>query len=1226
MGLRMDFTRNSPPGAPRSRRPRFVAAVFAAVAAGAAAGSAPLADEASTRMSRGVALLEQFRFSDAAREFERVVELRPEVAAARINLGIAWFNERDFAAARASFQRALELDPGSLHARYNLGLIDKLEGNTEEALEAFRVVAAGDPDDSMTLYYLGAAHAALGRLEEAEAALRQAIALTPDHESAHFSLGNVLLRAGRREEGRAQLAHFQELKGAAAGGVSAGLQYTELGPYAEAVEEAPAPLYAAPPGGAPQPENPAEFRTATAAWGLELPPLPHPPLSPTAIQAGEYSEAWAADHLLPGLGSGVAFRDLDGDTRPELVFVRGGAVWVFGNSDGAFERWPEALDVGSHAVSTTIGDLDLDGDPDIYVAAAGRNAVLWNEPDPDGDSVRFVRARDTGAEDDGVSVGATLADFDHDGDLDIYVANFAPARLDAPAGREVRVPEDVPGAPNGLYRNNGDGSFTDVAEATRTSGGARRSLGSLFADWDDDRDVDFLVVNEGSPVQVFSNDRVGTFTETAALWGVETAPRMRGAASADYDRDGTEDLLLTAEGSALNLLLSAPVPGAFVADTRSPDLLAAGVPGPRYGAAFLDHDLDMDLDLLLAVNGPGAPLALYENTPAGFAAAAFFPAELEPGEEARAVALADVDGDGDLDVLAGTTRGRLLGFENGQTGGEWMAVLPRGLRSNLDGVGTKIEVRVGGVSQRRQVRSTSGYLAQSDLPVHFGLGDASSADYVRFLWPGGVKQIELEVPAAAVARVEELNRKGTSCPVLYAWDGERIRFSTDFLGGSALGNLLAPGIYNTPDTTELVKMETFAPVPRNGAFEFRFVNQLEEVIFYDRAALWIADHPAGVDVFPTERLLPGPPYPPPGLVAVRNRQTPRRAFSAGPGGREREVTAALAEVDRSYVDDFELLPFKGYAETHALTLEFDGVRPDARHVLLLYGWVDYADSSSNLAASQSGVAAAPPVLEIGGPDGFRRAVDRMGFPAGLPKTMVVPLDEIPLPAATAFRITTNMRIYWDRIELAEVAEDAGITVSKLDPADADLRFAGYPEPHRPEGSPPTEYVYERRRPTDVWGAHEGDYTRFGDVRPLLAAVDDRYVITRHGDEIALRFDAEALPPLPEQSRRSFFVFADGFGKDMDLNSARPHTVGPLPFHAMPGYPYPESAGPDPGGDGWGARWNTRRIGPEGRHGFLDGGPGPEPTGAPADREDPASIGEEGPGARRDAGRGRSGEG
>ena len=1151
-------------------------------------------------MSRGVALLEQFRFSDAAAEFEHVVTLRPGSAAGHVNLGIAWFNERDFAAARASFGRARDLEPEGLHALYNLGLIEKLEGNTEAALTAFQRVAAADPDDSMTQYYLGAAYAALGRLEEAETALRAAIQLQPDHESAHFSLGNVLVRAGRREEGRAQLMRFQELKNSfSGGGVSAGLQYTELGPYAEAVEEPGAPLHGS--QDEPVAAGEARFSESTGAWNLGLPPLEPAAEAPETLRAAEYSADWVATHLLPRLGSGVAIRDLDADGRPEILVVRDGGVSLFRNTGDGFEPWEGAgIEVGG-AVSLTVGDVDLDGDPDIYVAGSGPNTLLLNKSGEAGP--RFVPAAASGAEGEDVSVGATFADFDHDGDLDIQVSNYAPASLSGREGAEelLRVPDDLPGAPNRLYRNNGDGSFTDVAAETRTDGGARRSLFSLFADWDDDRDVDFLVVNDGSPVQVFSNDRVGTFTESSEAWGVETASRMRGAAAADYDRDGFFDLLLSAEGNALNMMLRGSGPGGFSPDIGSPFLLRAGVPGARYGLSFLDADHDMDLDLLMVSAGTGASVSYYQNTPAGFTRAGALTLGLDPGEEARALATGDLDGDGDLDAVIGTTRGRVFSFRNDQAGaGNWLAVRPQGLRSNLDGVGTKIELRVGGVSQRRQVQTTSGYLSQNDLPVHFGLGAATAADYVRFLWPGGVKQVELAVPAQAVASVEELNRKGTSCPILYAWDGERIRFVTDFLGGSALGNLLAPGMFNVPDTAELVKMEAFPLVPRNGFYEMRWVNQLEEVLFYDRAELWVADHPEDVDVFPNERLMPGPPYPRPGLIAVTNRRPASRAVSSLQSGGERDVTAALASVDRQYVDDFALLPFKGYAEPHALTLSFDGVRAGDPHVLLLHGWVDYADSSSNLAASQAGVQARPPVLEIAGAGGFRTAVERMGFPAGLPKTMVVPLDGVPIGNGRPLRIQTNMRIYWDRIELAEVA-DTPLREWKLDAATAELRFGGYPEPHRPLGHPPTEYRYQTRTVRDIWGAHEGDYTRYGDVSPLLDAIDDRYVITRHGDELRLLFDAEQLPPPASGVRRTLFVLADGFGKDMDLNSARPHTIGPLPFHGMPGYPYPEDEYPDSGELArWRAEYNNRHIGPEGRDGFLeDGEPPAETTGVPA---------------------------
>jgi hypothetical protein len=179
----------------------------------------------------------------------------------------------------------------------------------------------------------------------------------------------------------------------------------------------------------------------------------------------------------------------------------------------------------------------------------------------------------------------------------------------------------------------------------------------------------------------------------------------------------------------------------------------------------------------------------------------------------------------------------------------------------------------------------------------------------------------------------------------------------------------------------------------------------------------------------------------------------------------------------------------------------------------------------------------------------------MGFPAGLPKTVTVDLTGKFLSPDRHVRIATNMRIYWDRIRL-DTSEQSPVKVTRLDPVSADLHFRGYPAYYSPDGNPPRIYDYSRIQPTGQWKTHAGAYTRFGDVRELLVARDDKYVITRHGDEISLAFDALRLPVLPQGWARDYLLYADGFGKDMDINSLFADTVGPLPFHAMSRYPYP----------------------------------------------------------------------
>ena len=1133
-------------------------------------------DEARRQANRGVALLEQFRFTEAAAAFEEVVRAAPDSAAGYINLGISYFNERDFEKSRAALEKAKALAPESPYVHYNLGLIDKLQGNTEASVVAFEKVAALDPTDSMTLYYLGTLYANLGRLEEAEATLRRTIALSPNNESAHFSLGNVLIRQGRREEGQKELLLFRELKESfPAESASAGLQYTELGRYAEAVEESAEPLQ--PEAREVLREGAVGFVEATAESGLALPALEAPPALPSTVSASDYGLEFLRERVLPRLGTGLSFRDLDGDGDADLLFVREGAPVFFRNQGGKFERVSgSGLPETGRFIGVVVGDVDNDKDGDVYLSGSDGNALYLNDG-----SGKFASSPDETVRGGGVSVSATFADVDHDGDLDLYVSSYA--SVDPPPGIEVlKLPRDLPGAPNRLYRNNGNGTFTEIAKESGTDSGAARSLGSVFSDVDDDRDVDFVVVNDGSRSFLFSNDRVGTFTESALDIGLETGSRTRGVDSADFDRDGSFDFFFTAEGSQLNALFRGPGREGLRPDVVSPGLLAAGVPRGRYGAQFLDADNDGDLDLLVVTNEEDALVAYYENRPSGFERAGSLTAPV--AGEGRALAVADVDSDGDLDFVVGTDRGELALFRNdGGNARAWLAVRAQGLRSNLDGLGAKVEVRAGDASLRREVRSSSGYFSQSDLPLHFGLGDADTADYVRFLWPGGVKQIEMDVRGRTTASIEELNRKGTSCPILYAWDGERIRFVTDFLGGSAFGYLLAPGRYNTPDTEETVKMEAFPLAPRNGRYEVRFVNQLEEVLFYDKASLLVVDHPEDVEVYPNERLMPGPPFPASRLYPVEAARSPVSAVDH----RGVDVTRLIAEKDRLYPGEFRLLPFKGYAEEHSLTLDLGKLEPGAHYALLLYGWVDYADSSANLSASQAGVKLLPPYLEVAGEDGdFTTALPQMGFPAGLPKTMLVDLKGLVSPEKNRVRITTSMRLYWDRIQVAKVVSEARLVVKELEASSAELRRLGYPAPFNPDGRMPSLYTYDRILDSELWGAHEGSYTRYGDVKPLLDVADDRYVVTHHGDEVRLTFDEAGLEDLPPGFERTFLLVADGFGKDMDLSSAFSETVEPLPFHGMKSYPYPPGAYPDDAAlRRYREEFNTRRVGRDEAHRF-----------------------------------------
>lgn len=220
---------------------------------------------------------------------------------------------------------------------------------------------------------------------------------------------------------------------------------------------------------------------------------------------------------------------------------------------------------------------------------------------------------------------------------------------------------------------------------------------------------------------------------------------------------------------------------------------------------------------------------------------------------------------------------------------------------------------------------------------------------------------------------------------------------------------------------------------------------------------------------------------------------------------------------------------------------------------------------------------------------WQTAIPDMGIPAGTPRTIVVPLEwgngEMGKWGNLKVRLTTNMTVYWDEIRVGfatthipPTSTNPHLTTHHSPLTHADLHWLGYPRDVS-HHSPPF-YDYNRRAPTADWGTHSGAYTRFGDVRELLLQRDDKFVVMGPGEEVTLRFDAGRMPAPPRGWKRDFFLYTDGYGKDMDVNSAHPFTVEPLPFHAMTRYPFAdgERYPVDEERLEYLLRWNTRGIG------------------------------------------------
>jgi hypothetical protein len=484
----------------------------------------------------------------------------------------------------------------------------------------------------------------------------------------------------------------------------------------------------------------------------------------------------------------------------------------------------------------------------------------------------------------------------------------------------------------------------------------------------------------------------------------------------------------------------------------------------------------------------------------------------------------------------------------------------------------------------------------------FGLGSRAQPDAVRIIWVSGIVQTETDLGAAAepgrrtALAVNELDRKPSSCPYLYAWNGERFEFATDFLGGGELGYWVAPGVRSVPDPDEYVRIPGDRLVPRGSRYELRVTNELEEALFLDRVDLLAVTHPEGTEVYPDEGLGQAPR--PLALYVTHAPAPPRRATD----DRGRDVLAALSSLDRNYVDGLPPARIRGYADEHVLTLDLGAdapVRSDTggggRFLLLLTGWTDYAFSSDNVAASQGGLELRPPALQVRDHDGaWRTVVDDIGVPVGRPQTVVVDLTGRFLSSSREVRIVTTMRIYWDQVladrdgerivpDLASLgrlplALGRGLALRRLDLLDATLSWRGFSAESRPDGRDPLGYDYARVSQVTPWKVMPGRYTREGDVRALLGATDDLFVVSRTGNEVALAFDASA-PRAGTGTRETFLLFAHGYSKEMDINSASPDETAPLPFRAMTTYPYraPEAYPSTPAHVEYLEKYNTRIV-------------------------------------------------
>ena len=1057
-----------------------------------------LSDELIERNNRGVALMGQYRNEAARQVFAELVAERPDWTDAEVNLAIAILNrqeEGDELVALEIVERILVDHPDHARARYVAGLMRFYIGDTQPALDHLHQVLEAVPDDAHVAYFTGQAYSQLGQSEAALGLYERAIELDPYLRSAYYGAALAHRQLGDATAAREMLSVYQRFENNPRAQL-AEFVYTRKGRLAEAL----AVGQRGAEDGVRDPDGPL-FGPAVDALVL--------PLEPTGLS--------------------LTVVDLDGSGDLNL-FVAGGPGQgnaVIAQHQGEFQLLPDHPLVAVDSVNAALwGDFENRGVVDVLLCRDGPNRLLaggiWSEAPGAVDIADPARCRN----------GAVL-DADHDGDLDVFVIN-----------------ED---APNELFNNNLNGSFRRLSEDSDADlgGGARTSRQVLAVDFDADRDADLVILHAEPPHQVLRNDRLWRY-EPAPGFAAFTAAPLLAVTAADFEASGQVSLVtIDAEGRLQRW-----------------DVDDARVWQPRTLAEFNFDQPESVALAALDLSGSGRPDVLVQHA-GGFEVHALAEdGSLAPlfSEQIELLALAPVlleaeRGPALAGVVhdAGATRLRIWPAGSGRHA--FTAIAPtgmtdrgEGMRSNASGIGTGVMLRAGSRWSIFDTFDRHSAPGQSLQPLAIGLGGRERADFVQLFWSDGVLQTEMSLAAGRVHRIAELQRQLASCPVLFAWNGERHEFVSDLLGVAGIGFFQEPGRYSEPRPWEYFLFPEDSIVPRDGNYVLKIAEPMEEIAYIDSAGLHVVDLPPGWQLTLDERMFTGGgPEPTGARVLYREDEVLRPMRATNDRGQDVTEDVLVADFVAAPPGPLDRRFLGRLAEDHVLTLEFDRVinPPGSRPVLQAFGWVEYPYSQTVFAAWQAGAGYRPPSLEAFADERWQLVFEHFGYPAGMPREMSLPLDALP-PGTTALRIRGNWEVYWDQLAVVYAEGTDEVALHELELAQARVARTGFARRDTLDQRLPY-YDYEDRSP--FWDTKHptGFYTDFGPVEALVRETNNAFAIFGPGEELHLEFSAP--PPPPRGWQRRVVLEVRGYAKDMDLYTDTGETVGPLPY--TPGVGDPE---------------------------------------------------------------------
>jgi hypothetical protein len=1109
--------------------------------------------------------------SGAEAAFRQAIRLSPDEIANYADLSLLLLLKGDIAGVSELVNKGLALDQRNTTLHLIAASVSYQEGKSAETKAALERILEWDPDNIIVNYKLAVLDMPSIDERAKKRYLLKVIAAAPDNLAPRLQLAELLARSGEKDSSLSNLLDIRKIAPvfhpameAAYANATARLKASQVADalphilqFRHLIEATPA--YA---NGMARLDLPSDVagnlkfsskqgtKTATETVGLDR-------ISFADVSAlVGFTES--SLHDITDVAFAVDYYGGDDSYRIYVSYVRNGSdvseYHLWHRVSGTFTESTKTsgIDHKARERSALFLDFDNDGHRDLFIVTTKGNMIYQNLGDG-----RFSRT-DAGVKGNGKGLDAMSADFDQDGDLDVYV-----------------VSEDK----NALFRNNGDGHFSDEAAAMQLDGSPGRTIAADYGDLDNDGDLDIVLLSNPDGLQIYNNQRRSHFQDISATATGTGKYAGTVLTTGDYNNDGMIDILVAGGDTQKFFLLANSADQRFTVDPGSPLLSSVLQDAEVRDIALLDFDNDGYQDILVATDGNGGKesgLVLFHNDLGkGFSNVTHLIAG-KPGGVYR-IETMDFNFDGDEDIFLVGASGLQLLRNDGGSLNRYVHVELVGLsygssKNNRLGIGAQVELNAGDLYQHKTMKKP--YLI-------FGVGGRDSLESLRIVWPNGVPQVVVD-PTLEERILEEAKLKG-SCPFLYTWNGKNYEFVKDMMWRSILGMPLdivgKDTIYAFPDASrEYLMIPGEKLQPRDGLYSIKITEELWESVFFDQAELIAIDHPDSVDVFVDERFKL-PPFPGRELYQVSSKQLPVSAID----NNGNNVLPELTAYDFTYASTFSPGKYQGLTEDHELILDLGNAAQSTTVQLFLRGWVLPGDASISVAMAQNKkYKQRPPKLQVVNQLGqWETVINDLGFPLGKDKTVIADLTGKFLTRHDRrIRISTNMQIYWDHIFFATGKVQSTVKMHDLKMVDATLNYRGYSASYN-KGGPfgPHWFDYDRVSTGQQWRDLTGYYTRYGDVKPLLLASDDKYIIANSGDEISIHFDAKAIPSLPPGWKRDFLIYSVGWVKDGDLNTAHGQTVEPLPFHAMPSYPYGNSAHypTDPDHVEYRKKYNTRYI-------------------------------------------------